>query len=258
MVTIDGKTISIYCTYHDPVLVEKYGLNNLPEIYSLYYTKGNHENSLDCIQEFVNEFTTQYFVYKNNIKTDYVGFCQYSRRPQIKFDDFFKNNGIAIGYNWGEDSWANFEKIRFNDVITEDIETYIKRNYKKNDRIYKYFVTNKSVMVPFYINELYLCKWCYFEELMKFLCGFVEYINTEYELNWDPQEWHYYILDNFIDKKLTVGIPENETWWMEKNGRNFWRVFGNVLELLIGCYFGHLTLEMNLPRHKIIDGKLPS
>ena len=76
-------------------------------------------------------------------------------------------------------------------------------------------------------------------------------------MNSNPQEWHYFILDNFIDIKLSTGIPEHETWWFEKNCRNFWRVIANFIELLEGIYFGHLTLELGLPIYEVPNNARP-
>ena len=258
MITINDKTVSLYCVYHNESLKEQCKLNTLDNnLFSLYYTQYGHDNSLDHIQEYICEFTAQYFVLKNNIKTDYVGFCQYHRILNVDFDDFFKNNSIACGFTWGDESWENFENIRFNGFLKNDLREFIIKNYKKKDRIYDYFITNKSKPVPFYINEIYMCKWEYFEEIVGFISGFIDYIDKKYELNGNPQEWHYFILDNFIDVKLSTGIPEYETWWFEKNCRNFWRVIANFIELLEGVYFGHLTLELGLPIYEVPNNARP-
>ena len=101
-----------------------------------------------------------------------------------------------------------------------------------------------------------MCKWEYFEEIVGLLGGFMEYIDKKHELNGDPQEWHYFVLDNFIDIKLTNGFRDGETpWWFENRGRNFWRVVGNFIELAEGIYFGHLTKELGLPEYKIPDSR---
>ena len=146
--------------------------------------------------------------------------------------------------------------IFFENESDDDFNEYIHKNYKKKDRIYKTFITNKDVRVPFYLNEIYLCKWEYFEEIVGLLGGFMEYIDKKHELNGDPQEWHYFVLDNFIDIKLTNGFRDGETpWWFENRGRNFWRVVGNFIELAEGIYFGHLTKELGLPEYKIPDSR---
>lgn len=253
MLNYKNNTFAIYCVYHDKKFIEECNLNNLDKnLYSLYYTKDNHKNSLDKIQQYICEFTAQYFIYKNKIKSDYVGFCQYHRVLNINVDKFLEENGVACGFNWGEESWANFEIYRFENFLQDDLKEYIFKNYKKNDRIYKCYITHKDERVPFYLNEIYLAKWEYFEELVGFISGFIEYIDTKYELNGDPELWHYFILDNFIDIKLTRGFRDGETpWWFENRGRNFWRVVANYIELLEGIYFGYLTRELGLPEYKV-------
>lgn len=258
MLVLNDKTISMYCVYHDERLLEECKLNTLDNrLFSLYYTKYGHDNSLDHIQEYICEFTAQYFVLRNQIKSDYVGFCQYHRVLSVDFNEFFDKNSNACGFTWGDDSWDNFQKYRFNGFLTDDIDEFIRKRYKKNDRIYKYFITNKKKPVPFYINEIYICRWEYFEEIVGCISDFIDYIDKKYELNGDPQEWHYFVLDNFIDRKLTDGIPENETWWFEKNCRNFWRVVANWIELFEGVYFGHLTQELGLPIYEVPNNNRP-
>lgn len=253
MKTIDNTTYSIYCVYHDKNFIKDYKLNKIDkDLYTLYYTKDNHKNSLDIIQQYICEFTAQYYVLKNNIKSDYVGFCHYRRVFNMDINTFMKTNANAAGFYVGESNWSDFELYRFENFLKDDLIEYIKLNYKKQDRIYKYFITNKKDFVKYYVNEIYLCKWEYFEEIVGFISGFIEYIDKKYELNKDPQEWHYFILDNFIDVKLSKGLRENDTpWWLENGCRNFWRVVANYIELLEGIYFGNLTKELNLPVYKI-------
>lgn len=247
-----NKTVKIYCVYHDKKLVKKHKLNTLDKtLYSLYYTKDNHPNSFDNIQQYICEFTAQYYVLKNNIKSDYVGFCHYRRVLNLDIDNFIQTNGISAGFTTNEESWYNFQKYRFVNFLAEDFEYYIKNNYEKTSRIYKTFITDSKIKVPYYVNEIYLCKWEYFEEIVGFISGFIEYIMNINSLDYKNHAWHYFILDNFIDNKLTYGIKNNETWWFENNCKNFWRVVANFIELVEGIYFGHLTKELGLPEYRI-------
>ena len=60
------------------------------------------------------------FIFKNKIKTDYVGFCQYNNMPQFDLDNFFNENGISLGYTIGNDSLESFLSKPFNNFLKED------------------------------------------------------------------------------------------------------------------------------------------
>ena len=246
MIVYNDKTLSIYCVLQGESNTH-IELNNL---FSVYNVDDNHKNSLDKLFFYFADLTAHYFIYKNNIKTDYVGFCQYNNIPQFDLDNFFKENGVCLGYNNGEESLYNFFKMPFVEFLQKEFTRFITYKYKRNTRIYKTFIKNAKTPVPLYIGRMYFCKWEYFIEIMECVTSFIDYINSTNELNWDPNEWHYFILDNFIDKKLTIGIPEEEQYWIGDNCRNLWKVMTFVCEIIIGVYFGNLVNEMNLPRYE--------
>ena len=72
-----NKDITIWQVYHDKSFEKDLKENVLP-YYKSFYTQENLEgDSINDMQRFINEFVCQYYVYKNNIKSDIVGFCQY-------------------------------------------------------------------------------------------------------------------------------------------------------------------------------------
>jgi hypothetical protein len=249
MIVHNGKTFSIYCVADNSKIVSQYKLNNLPQMFTPYNLEDKHENSLDNLSLFFGDLSAQYFVYKNDIKSDYVGFCQYNNIPQFDIDNFIKENGVSLGYTIADANLQTFFDIPFNKFLKEDFYTYITKNYKKTSRIYKYFIKNKNANVPYYIGRMYVCKWDIFEEIMGCVIGFIEYINETYELNYDPNEWKYFIFDNFIDDKLTKGIPQSESFLLGDNARNLWRILMFITEIIIGTYFGNLVTELNLPQY---------
>ena len=87
--------LKLYCTYHDrraetqminkkPWITDYYRPLVKSDWFIPYYTKEGHENSLDDLQEYFCEFTCLYYIYKNNIKSDYVGLCHYGRQKLRK------------------------------------------------------------------------------------------------------------------------------------------------------------------------------
>jgi len=247
MIVHNDKTFAIYCIVDNDIPQ----LNSLPQIYSIYKLSDNHNGSLDFLKEYMHDLSAQYFIYTKNIKSDYVGFCQPDGIFEFDIDNFINENGICYGHHTNATSWTDFHKYIFLSFLKKDLHEYISRNYKTNSRIYKAFITKASENVNYYIGRRYICKWEFFTEIMGFVVGFINYINAEYKLNWDEQEWHYFILDNFIDKKLTKGIGQNETYWFNNGGKALWCIFPLMFEIMIGVYFGHLVNEFNLPQYEI-------
>ena len=73
------NSINIWQVYHDINLKKEIKENKYP-FFKGYYTKSNLNcHNINHIQDYINEFVCQYYVYKNNIKSDIVGFCQYGK-----------------------------------------------------------------------------------------------------------------------------------------------------------------------------------
>ena len=105
----------IWCTYHDKNLIDKYDLKET-ENFKLYYTKGELKNeiSLNYIQEFLNEWVTQYYVWKNNIKSDIVGFCHYRRNILPYINEDILNH--ILNYS----QYRTFIKIQLLNIIKDN------------------------------------------------------------------------------------------------------------------------------------------
>ena len=70
----------IWQTYHEDQQIKDY---NLKENEIIKLVKGNcipeKEEHINHLNRFYSEMTTLYWIYKNNIKSQYVGFCHYRR-----------------------------------------------------------------------------------------------------------------------------------------------------------------------------------
>lgn len=244
--------LKMYCVYHDETALKENQLQALnSDYYRLYYTKKGHKNSLDNIQQYICEFTAQYCILKNQIKSDYVGFCQYHRQLNCNFEKIIEKDipvfGIRLSeaFNTNElNCWALFKNKRFINFLVNDFDEYIKANYKETDIPYKIFIAEPEKPIDHIVNEIYIAKWEVFEEVVGFIAGFLDYFDKKHNLNKDPEKYHKIILTDFIDDKLQVGFMDDTTWWLEKNGTNFWRVIANFIELIEGFYLGKIY-EMN-------------
>lgn len=70
----------LWLTYHDDKQIEEFHLKE-DEYIRLY--KGNNVNvlgdNINYLNRFYSEVGTFYYVWKNNLRTDFVGFCHYRR-----------------------------------------------------------------------------------------------------------------------------------------------------------------------------------
>ena len=72
--------IQMWCTYHNPQILIDYNLQET-ENFKLFNTDDFtlKEDNINYLHDYLGELTTYYYVWKNQLKSDYVGFCQYRR-----------------------------------------------------------------------------------------------------------------------------------------------------------------------------------
>lgn len=207
----------IWCTYHDKNLIDKYDLKET-ENFKLYYTKGELKNeiSLNYIQEFLNEWVTQYYVWKNNIKSDIVGFCHYRRNilPYINEDilnhilnysqyrtfitiplsNIIKDN---YSYNCNDSSILLDQKLFGLNLHYDLFINYVKENYSQ-------YIYNRSLEVlncnyaRQNFGEIFVCKWNIFNDLMIFVEGYLKFLFNKL-LNLPIKELHEYTHEEYND-----------------------------------------------------------
>ena len=203
--------ITIWCSYHDNNLINEYKLNELnTNIYKLYNTTLFEQHNLN---KYFSEFTTMYNVWKNNIKSDVIGFCHYRRYfdlSTINFEDIYNNNEIygidehSGGYTLNNENkeWpfcSNYENIIYNTFLH-----FLKEYNVPLKQSYEYYYNNFFYQFG---CGLYLLKYDTFYYLANI---FFNYLNT-------------IIFPNFIN-------DYNVIYNKESPNRNF----GYVIEQLFG------------------------
>lgn len=212
------KDYKIYCVYHDPKLIDEYNLKETDN-FKLYFTQDENKkyHNLNFVQLFLNEWVAQYYVWKNNLKSDIVGFCHY-RRPlynYINIDDNLLNNiNDNIQYYSFETSNLNAIDYFYRSGLglhVELMKTYINEQYG-----YSYYERyNKLINSSDYkqtFRELYLCKWDVFCNLISFIDGYIKYLFNKI-LNLEIKELYEYSLDDF--KKLDTYL-NTKNWKLKE------------------------------------------
>lgn len=172
-----SKTLKIWCTYHN---------ENIPKEYNLYNTNNIQlfndddrtlsEDNINYLHDYLGEMTTYYYVWKNQIKTDYVGFCQYKRHFITIDYDILERDGLFAYWNciYNDETLydANYNYIGKN--IFFDFINFI--YYKYGINIHDIIFINKGEKIAFHSMIVY--KWEIFNEVCEYIFGFLDYMTN--------------------------------------------------------------------------------
>ena len=193
----------IYCVYSEDKQIEEY---NLKETNVLKLFNANNlnlkENNINHINKYFCELCAYYYVWKNQIKSDYIGFCHYSKFFNIdKFNiDFFKEDKSVQCYEYWI-TWDNYI-IQLNNWLTlYDIKWNLKIISHFINYMFEYYNINLyEIVSQKYFNEdneyyqtgknMYIFKWDDFNYFCEILFGFLNYLEenerkriTEIQIN---------------------------------------------------------------------------
>ena len=80
------KEFIMWCTYHEDIQIEQYNLRQ-NDAFRLF--KGNaldvEGENINHLNAFYSEISTIYWVWKNNVRSEKVGFCHYRRNFLLYF-----------------------------------------------------------------------------------------------------------------------------------------------------------------------------
>lgn len=224
------KTI-IWCSYHDDNFINEYKLNELDQnIYKLYNVNSFEQPNLN---KYFSEFTTVYNVYKNNIKSDIIGFCHYRRYfdlSTINFEDIYNKNEIygveehsgGYGLDHENKEWPFCPK--HGKIVYNTFLKFLEKNNVPLKESYEYYYHN---LFSQFGHCLYLLRYDTFYYLADI---FFKYLNT-------------YIFPNFINDYNVIYSNENPD-----------RNFGYTIEQLLGFLirnnnYNNSIIKCNISNH---------
>lgn len=176
----NDNNIKIYCIYYDKSHIIDYNLQET-DIIKLFNTKKKiKQDNINYLSKFFCELSAYYYVWKNNIKSDYVGFCHYRRNFHKIYYDWLDNNNVQAFYTNCYDTYNN---SLFKDYLKE-----------------KYNITDDFYMMTY--KHMYIMPWNIFDKVCECIFGFYDWIYDNYGLNWKDEEDLYSIMELLYDTKM--------------------------------------------------------
>ena len=162
---MEEKELTFWITYHDDKQIKEYRLIE-SDIIRLF--KGNKEDvdgdNINYLNKFYSEIGTFYYVWKNNLRSQTIGFGHYRRQfPQIcnveegqcQVMNIIHGNQIINNYKYAHNYQDMYDAI---DIINE--------KYGKDNKYSKYLLEG-NVFIPFccfimnYSDFEKLCEWLF-------------------------------------------------------------------------------------------------
>lgn len=206
---------TIWCTYHDKKILNEYNLNE-SDHFKLYWNDNRtlKEENINYLHDYIGEMTTYYYVWKNQIKSDYVGFCQYRRHfTYINFDELINKKILSLCNCPVQDTiYTNCcgkDKI-INDFYLLSFINYIYNKYGIN--VYDNIFVQKNHKIGYHSAFIY--QWDIFNEVCDFIFGFLDYLTLgrykeEHEIIHLSKMYHFHtnefgIYDYYWERAYSV------------------------------------------------------
>ncbi len=176
------KDLTIWITYHDPKQIEQFGLQE-DDTHHLFYGRDTamEGENINYLNEFYSELVTLYWVWKNGVKSNRVGFCHYRRMFREVLDVGEGTcQALAINHNCHVflhyKTWHNYQDFY-------DIVDILNEQYGVGNKHSRYMLESKT-FVPFCS---FVMRWEDFNRLCDFLFPILFAYDKRNGLNMTPQ-----------------------------------------------------------------------
>ena len=200
-----NNDLTIWCSYHNKNFITEYNLQNTDIIKLFDTTNTNIEGeNINNLNYLLCETVTYYYVWKNQIKSDYVGFCHYRRYfNNVDFNKLNKINSVQvlsrndtsdnlnyINYVSQIYSWCANIYFQYNIVHPSIINYFISYLYDMY-RINLYKLSNQLGGKSYISNRIsFIFKWEDFNKFCEIFFGFFDYIALKENVkNWKTEEF---------------------------------------------------------------------
>lgn len=190
----EKNSYRIWVTYHKDELVGQYGLKE-DDRHVLFATHREPEKkNINWLNPVYSEMVTMWYVWKNNLKSDYVGFEHYRRhldvRKMPRKGECLVFRAIDFGARTVYEQYAQCHNAKDMDMVLSILD----KEYGE-DNPYRKHIMESRVLVA---NCCFLMKWSDFKAMCEYLFPLLE----EYG-------------------KAAVAEPERLSDWREKAAKDF-------------------------------------
>lgn len=225
------KDINMWVTYHQDDQIEEYSL--CEDAHTRLF-KGNSTDvegdNINRLNAFYSEIVTLYWVWKNEARSEVVGFCHY-RRQFRKLLDIGKGDCQVLGLNPINGVFTHY-KLAHNYLDLYGIIDIVNDLYGIGNKYAKYLLSGK-VFIPFCC---FVMHWDDFVKLCNFLFEILFEFDRRNSLGFDPTKYR-----EKAESDFRYGNVDYQQRYM-----------GFLAERLISCF---LVNEMNVLCIKEISRK---
>ena len=163
-------TKQIWTSYHIKDIPERYNLKESDVIKLFCTTDLTLQNdNINYLNKYLGELCTMYYVWKNQIKSDYVGFQHY----RMLFKNIETSKDILLNNGWCGDVIQFFNNGGLQTHILYQSIQYLSN--KLNIKTSEIINIMQSNIICFDGN-VFMCKWHIFEDLCETIFGFFNYL----------------------------------------------------------------------------------
>ena len=189
---------------------------------------------INNLNHYYGELCTMYYVWKNNLKSDIIGFDQYAKHWQEINYNNINDNQIQTWMHFEEDSKIiQCPELR---SFIYDFMLYIKFNFPEYKDNIDNLLFNYDKTIQDHIN-IFICKWEIFEKICNIIFGYLEHIMPN-EL-WQNENTIKEYIDFNFKYNNNVNLNNFEARFNSK------RQFMFLLEFLNGTLYNIISKSFN-------------
>ena len=224
--------IKTYITYFDDAQIDEYGLK---EDDNTILFKGNDTSysgkSINNLNTFYCELCTMYYIWKNNLKSDYIVLKQYRRPFEWENKYELPKEGEIICYKPVilEKTTISIQYFACHGIKrTNCLIDSIKDIFGEKSDELMYFSRGKEL----YTNNTFVINWCDFVKMCEFVFKVTDDIDKRLNLNYNYQKYMLNAREYTEDMRY-----DYQTHWMAYIG-----------ERLVSCYIATKMKPLTIDR----------
>ena len=163
---------------HDPQIIKDYNIKETPENHiKLFDASHQYElENINHIHPYLAELTMIYYIYKNQLKSDFISITHY-RREYIGIN-FEKLKNDAVQVLWEGVSKESFYErminVNMNSNIILGVKSFLRNNKKMSNLQIEELLNKKNVKMMYPLS--FTCNWKIFNEICDFIFYILDYI----------------------------------------------------------------------------------